>query len=289
MRLVQILDLEQAVLLVNLGVVYERLGAYAIARERLEAGLAQAQIANDLETQANALSTLSWIAVNQGDRNQAWSLAAKALVLAQRVRNRNVEALALRRLGIIAHYQRNDTTAVRYYEKSLALYREAGDRSGIASCLNNLGEISRKRGDYQVAARYYEESLEIFSQIGSRRGAAICLNNLGYIAISLDDERAARRYFRAALTEAMTIGVSPIVLDTLIGKAELLAKMGERIQAAELLGLALNHPMCDNEARLSAQPVLTALRAMLLPDELEAALEHGKTHKLEETIESQQE
>jgi predicted ATPase len=312
------------VLLIRLGDLRVRLSDYAKASEQLLAGLTLAREAHAAKLAADALSALCLAAARRGAFADGQRYAEEAIELAREAGDKPALALALRRRGVVAISQGDYETVRRYHEDSLTLYRELNDQDGIASCLNNLGVMATNQGNYVVAARYYEESLALARNLGDREAISRALHNLGEVArvqgqhaeaaryyeeslaicrelgtreiavtnvlylgdvaSARGDEAAARRYYHAGLAEAMEIDAVPRALQGLAGMAELAVKHHQYTQAAELLGLALNHPACDSEVKLNAEPVMAALRSALPADELTAALARGQAQTLEAVV-----
>jgi tetratricopeptide (TPR) repeat protein len=312
----------QAVLLVKLGKSYEGLGDYPMATQHLMQGLVLSRTVGDGETEVEALNGLSWISYQQGGFNEAERYAEQAL--AQKPDNRqriarslNIlgvvasnrgnfeaaqhyfeESLAVRRiiddrrgiansvnnLGMVASNRGNFEAAQRYFEESQVLCREIGYRQGIANTLNNQGEVADNRGNHEAAWRYLGESLEIYREIGNRRGIALSLSNLGHVAVASDDTDAALRCYRGALSESTEIGAVSLTLAALAGFARLLMQNRHYKRAAELLGLALDHPSIEVDVKHGAKLPLTTLREKIPADELEGALERGKSLDLDTVV-----
>jgi class 3 adenylate cyclase/predicted ATPase len=312
---------ERAELLISIGIAHEKMANYAPAIAALGEALELARLASDARTHSQALSELSWIAVRKGEYAQAEQLGEQALDLAIQVGDKLANAKAGYRLGIVAFYRGDYPLAARRFEESLAVSQELGDRYGVAGSLNtlglvalyqggyreatrcfeealaigrelgnrdaigkflgNLGLVAEKQGDYPLAIQRYEESLSILREIGARHAALLNVLNLGDVATAQGDEAKAERYYREALAEALGLSALPIALGTLRGMAKVLARSSQHLHAAELLGLALNHPASDAEMRQQAEPVLSELRTVLSPEQLEAAMARGKGMTLE--------
>lgn len=307
-------------LLIWIGQTHDKLGNYAAAQEYLQAGLDLARQSGNLKLAAQALDTQSWLAAVQGRTDQAGALAREALELARQSGDRAAVALALMQA---ASFQPNDADSLRYLQDSLAIFRELGlvikeavcllnmgnlaferreydaagrhyqasltifqqcdHRWGIANCLNNLGNVAFVRREYSTARDHHRDALEMARQMGDREVTALCLLNLGQVSIYLGEQETAIRYFRQSLSEIQAIGATPYLLDVITGMAELLARRGHHLQAAEWLGLALSrYPNRERDA--FAETTLTLLRAALPADELAAALERGKTLDVDQVI-----
>lgn len=154
-----------------------------------------------------------------GRLDDALSMYAEAVRLAEQSRDRAVLVEALRRLGVIQH-MRNEpaaatatcrrsfseafamddpvlagealntlagfrfeggdmTAAQRLYEEALTL---AGDHQGLRGRVEqNLGIMASVQGNYAEALTRYRASLEAFERAGDERGTALAWHNLGLI------------------------------------------------------------------------------------------------------------
>jgi class 3 adenylate cyclase/tetratricopeptide (TPR) repeat protein len=310
----------RAALLVKLGMAYEEVGDYPAATQHLEQGLALAREAGDPQTEVAALNWLAQVASNQGKYDEAEHYLKMGLALAREHDDQAGTALALENLGRIAFFRGESQIAESYIAQSSAIYRELGDQQGgaealrcfgmcailqgkyeegkqyteesltlnreigdrhkVALCLVGLGEIARRQGKYEEAKQYYEEGLLILREIGARDAAAMCLNNLGHVHAALGEEDVAWTYLREAISESLAMGTATTILEALVGVAGLQAKARRSPRAAELL----DHPALDEFTKQYADPLLATLREALPADQLEAALERGKSLDLEGVV-----
>ncbi|MBN1814507.1 MAG: tetratricopeptide repeat protein [Anaerolineae bacterium] len=316
---------ERAMLLVNLGTSYNRLGDYDQAVRHLEAGLALARQANAPQVKTTALSTLAQVACEQGTYDTAQQYSDAMLMLARRQGDRACEASALSTLGsiawrwgdveqasqciweslaiykelgnryrlprllnilgVIAIVQEDYGQAEQHWEEGLRMVQEMGDRQAMADMLNNLGYINHHHlGNLEKANQYYQESLAVGREIGHRQGATSTLSNLGHLHVLLGERGLAWGYLREALSESTAIGLLPLTLDTLIGVAQLWADSSQQEKAAELLGLALNHPAVESSGAQVGKTLLAELHKSLPAEQLEAALERGKGMELDAVV-----
>jgi tetratricopeptide (TPR) repeat protein len=316
---------ERAMLLVNLGNSYNRLGDYLVAMQHLEQGLAlarqthdpQAEIAalnrlaqvtseqgsydkaqryldevlglareqDDLTCVASTLSMLSTIAWRWGDIQQAEKCCHESLAIYRELGDRRRITALLNILGILTTLQENYDQAEQYYEQSLSMARESDDRPIVADILNNLGYLHHhSTGSLEKANRYYQESLLIARETDHRHGVTSTLANLGQLHILLDKRQVAWGYLREALLQSVVIGAVPLTLDALVGVAQLQIEAGQYLSAAELLGLALSHPALETDVGQVAESALGRLREVLPAEQLEAAMDHGKTLELDTVV-----
>jgi predicted ATPase len=313
----------RAALLVKLGVAHSAVGDFSLATQRLEEGLMLARDAGDPRTELVALNGLSEVAWEQGTYDAAARQLERAPALAREYDDRKGMALSFRNLSRVAWARGDFEEAERCARESLALYREIGDRQGVAGAFNELGNICVLREEYQEGERYLEESLTLYREIGDRRGVAgrlnnlgegarqqgkyedavryyqealaiakelglgliaTCLHNLGLAHAGLGEDDVAWGYWREALKESLTIGRTSMALAALGGVALLRAKAGRYGRAAELLGLALNHPASFVEIEQETEPVLAMVREALPADQLDAAMKRGKALDLDQVV-----
>ncbi len=314
----------RAVLLVKLGSNYYEMSDFSTAKEYLEPGLALAREAGERETEVAALYEFGRIALRHGKYDTARTRLEEVLSLAREINNSDGVANSLKDLGNVAAIQGEHEKAKRYYEESITICKKTGNRWGVAACLGNLGTVASGRGEYEVAQRYYEESKAICEEIGNRGGVSVCLMNLGVVvsmckdfdmaqhyyqeALSISREIGRRdgiaiclnnlahnmadqdewgkswSYYREALDESAATGIAFITMEALSGFARLKAKSEQYTRAAELLGLVLNHPATYEPTKQETEPIIDVLREKLPANEMEAAMERGKTLELDAVV-----
>jgi DNA-binding SARP family transcriptional activator/predicted ATPase len=271
--------------LCTLGQVASEQGNYDAARQHSDEALALARERGDRTSEASALSMLGSIAWRWGDVEQADQCIRASLVIHKELGDQHRLARLLNFLGVIATVQENHGQAEVYWEEGLEMVQEMGDRQAMADMLNNLGYINHHHlGNLEKANQYYQESLAVGREIGHRQGATSTLSNLGHLHVLLGKNVLAWDYLREALNESTAIGLAPLTLDTLFGVAQLRVDTGQQEKAAELLGLALNHPAVESSGAQVGEALLTELRKALPAEQLEAAMKRGKTMELDTVV-----
>jgi DNA-binding SARP family transcriptional activator/predicted ATPase len=232
---------ERAMLLIDLGTCYNRVGDYEQAVRHLEAGLALARQANAPLVEIAALSTLGQAACEQGDYAAAKRHSDGTLALAREQGNRACEASALSMLGSIAWRWGDVEQADQCIRESLVIYKELGDQHRLARLLNFLGVIATVKKDYSQAEMYWEEGLEVVQEMGDRLAMADMLNNLGYINHHyLDNLEKAKQYYKESLSVGREIGHRQGATSTLSNLGHLHVLLGEHALAWEYLREALS-------------------------------------------------
>jgi tetratricopeptide (TPR) repeat protein len=307
------------------GMALARLGERQTARAQFEA--AQTCAENDVALQSMAFIESGRMHLDMGAWNQAEADLDRGLALARECEVWDSMALALLRLSDAAWQQDAPDRAKRYAEESLAIYRKLGDRQGIAKALDNVGLAALLRGDHEQATRCFTEYLAYAQERGDQRTTGQALSNLGHTAYAQGDHRQAAYYFQEALRlsksrgyrhleaealatlgmiyatmgdsaaaqtylhqglrESTAFGLVPIALNALVGVAWLQVQAGNQMNAAELLGLARNHPALERATRRdTVEPILDELGQVLSPPQLDAALARGEELNLDSTIAS---
>jgi adenylate cyclase len=234
-----------AQVLIETGMVLNRTGKYAQAREPLNAGLALAREAGDKLGAAQALNNLGNVANNQGDNNVARALYEESLSLRREMGDKAGISASLSNLGIVARSQGDAVAARALTEESLSLDRAMGDKWGIAASLNNLGLVAYHEGDYTAARSLYKESLTLGREMGDKVGIATSLNNLGIVARSQGDYAAARALYEESLSLRREMGDKAGIAASLNNLGLVTHSQGDDAAARALLeeSLALSKEM----------------------------------------------
>jgi hypothetical protein len=112
----------------------------------------------------------------------------------------------------------------------------------VAAALQGLGEVALHQGELDSAWRWVEESLEIRQGLHVRQAVSESFNTLGLIAWRRGEASRARDCLRASLQSALEISDTPLVLDSLVGLAELRAPVGDCDRTRRALAGILAHP-----------------------------------------------
>jgi len=144
---------------------------------------------------------------------------------------------------VIASYAelwRDREEAVSRLEQSLAFYRDAGDRWGESLALTAYAwAFAFERPER--AEEYMLESLRLSQEIEDYWGQALTLNSLALLAENRADLGLAKvRYRQGQQVAALIAPDSFTAIDTLINRARVTARLGERDEADELVEEALS-------------------------------------------------
>lgn len=174
-------------------------------------------------------------------------------------------AATLRALNLagIAAFELGDISDARdRWDRLFEMADGAGDPDMLARAANNLGAVANLRGEGTSAITYYRLAIPAYQRIGQVRGLAQTYHNLG---VSLRDlgrlDEAVDAFDRATRT-AEAIGYDPVVVMTLVSRAELEIRRGAPAIAARLgeRAVALSRGIGDPIGEGNAHRVLGAAR-----------------------------
>ncbi|HEX9924076.1 MAG TPA: tetratricopeptide repeat protein, partial [Anaerolineae bacterium] len=162
-------------------------------------------------------------------------------------------------LGGVLIQQGNYHAAKPRLLEALAFQEEIDDWVYMRMSLALLGEAHEWLEEYEQAKQRYEESLLISRGNGDRLGITMALNNLGRLSVTLGQHRQAKFYLKDALTLASDIQFMPLIIDSLISVAALLAQGLAKQQALDILVSVLNHSAIEPQMHTRAIQILADL------------------------------
>lgn len=174
--------------------------------------------------------------------------------------------------------------AQQHLRKALTFARQADLRLQVSRALRGLGMLTKRTADYAGSVDYLHESLALSQALGSKLEIAHNLNELGYVAIRLHNHAEAEHHFYEALRIGVENDIKPLILDTLVGIAELLSTQGDALRATELLAFSFSHPACHAKTKAHVEAILDQLRELMPSNEFAAAQQQGQTGELEALV-----
>ena len=173
--------------------------------------------------------------------------------------------------------------AKQHYQASYAIRENFDDPEGLAVAVNHLGRVALLQADFAEAKKLFEQSLATYRKLNDQGGLANSLNGLGLANCGLNNLGAAQRHFHEALQIATEINFVPLMLNILIGIAELWLITGYASAGVELLVMVARHPSSDRETKERADRSLDKYRANLPAPALAEAKQRGRQLTLEAT------
>jgi predicted ATPase/class 3 adenylate cyclase len=231
---------ERAMLLVQLGNLYNRVGDYLVAVQHLEQGLDLARQSKDSQAEIAALNRLAQAASERGSYETAQRYLGEVLALAREQEDLVCIASTLSMLSTIAWKWGDLEQAEKCGHESLAIYRKLGDRYKISQLHNILGILATLQENYNQAEEYYEQGLRMAREADLRQIVADLLNNLGYLNHHrIGNLAKASQCYQASLLIAKEIDHRSGATSTLINLGQLHILLDEQQVAWNYLREAL--------------------------------------------------
>jgi DNA-binding SARP family transcriptional activator len=181
----------------KLAQVHHRRGDWTKA----EGHYAAAHKASESGTKARILADWSLATHRSGDGARAKRLAAEALGLAERSKDKRALAQAHNILGILG-----GSSARAHLETSVALAHDLGDREAHTASLNNLALALKESGELDRACELTEQALAECETVGDRHRIAALHNNLADILRAQGHKEEAMRHLKRAVRLFSEIG-----------------------------------------------------------------------------------
>jgi predicted ATPase len=162
---------------------------------------------DDTITRARARTLLGWVALADGDLDEALRMHEQAVQLARASGDRWSLLRALNELGNVVLIRGEFDAAAGTLAEALAISREVGLPDATGRVLTNLGLAVLSRGDAEKAAGHLREALTLFATTGSVAAWAALLG-LAAVANTIDNPRRAARLLGASNHVAEEVGLS---------------------------------------------------------------------------------
>ena len=153
------------------------------------------------------------------------------------------QAFALTKMGLAADGLKQYEDAMQYHQRAVTIFQSTGDDAGRGYALSRMSLGAYLMGDYDQAFELGMMGYEAFSEIGHRWGKCASLIRLGFAEIGRDHHQEAMGKLCEALALARKDELTPLVLNSLLGIACVLAQRDELQQGFELYQLVENHPI----------------------------------------------
>ncbi len=151
----------QGLILLNIGVSYEKLGLFDDALAKYKKVLAIAEKTSSNEMFANANGNIGIIFMKKGKHSEAEAYFQKTLKYIDPIREKKKLSILYQNLGVNARLSGNSSKGLEFYKKSLILSRETGDVLGSGFNYNNLANCYLDIGDKSISKLYIDSGFTI--------------------------------------------------------------------------------------------------------------------------------
>jgi len=202
---------EAAVLLGNLGLIYQKRGELDRAEEIYLKALEVDKRLGRLQGMARDYGNLGLLCQTQGQLDKAEEMHRKSLDIGEKLGDVQIMAIAYGNLGLIYRARGDLDTAEEMHLKSLEIHQRMGDQEGMATQYGNLGLINKTRGELDRAEDMLRKGLDIAEDLGNRELMANQYANLGGIYWARRDYGGARDYLIKARDLYERMGMAHMV------------------------------------------------------------------------------
>ena len=186
---------------------------------------------------ARALIGAGWMAITQGDFEEAKTLMEEGLALCRELGDREGIASALTELGLVAFLgERDDIPIAAVLEELMDLKPWLRNRSTLSYLLILEGAIAASRGDLERSATLHEESLELFLEMRDALGTGMCMTHLGLLELLRADYERAASLLREVVRQGWELDFKAAIQICLHGLGCVAACREHPIRAARLWG-----------------------------------------------------
>jgi len=200
---------EKAVLHLQIGNSYLRLGEPGHALAAYQLALSAARQCGEIEAEGAALGNMGLVYAAKGELDKALTHHQQSLDIHRKIGNPLGEANALGNMGIVYADKGELDKALTHYQQSLDINRKIGNPLGEASALGNMGRVYHRKGKLDKALTHYQQALDIHRKIGNPLGEANDLGNMGFVLTQKEMVSKARDCFRASYKIYLKLGASP--------------------------------------------------------------------------------
>lgn len=173
----------------------------------------------------------------------------KALLVAEKLGQKDELGLANKYLGITDYFRRNYDSALKHYQKALRQFEGTHNKKEEANVINNIAIIYSEQGIYDTAISYYQKSLEIREEMNDANGIIGSLNNIGNLYQGQGNDEKALEYFRKAMDISQLVFPEKKFPTLLSSMAKSYSEIGEVAEAVTYYQKGIEASKMNNDVR----------------------------------------
>jgi tetratricopeptide (TPR) repeat protein len=186
----------EAELHIQLGILFQLRGDYAVARSHLEASAMDFAVLGNSHGQARALNQLAFVAQRQRQFEEAVGFVQRALQLS--AEDDTEQAFSYFVLGMVALERRDWSEGVEMFHRASGLWAGVNDQRMVGRTLTLLGSALHRMERHSEAIKVYEQAISLLEQVNDPVHKAMAQMNLGNVYESLSRfEEALESQLRA--------------------------------------------------------------------------------------------
>ena len=180
--------------LLNLSVVYRRLGDKPAAQAALDQILTDRSLAFSADQKAEAAYRKASFFLGDGNQAEAQSWANRVLEHCHGCGTEGRFYNLLARMALAGHLQ----DAMNHARRALALNRSASDKNEEANSYRLIADAAFQLGDFKTAQQSYDDALRLDKDTGAAAKIALDLMGLGRSVVRQGRKAEAMEYFQRA-------------------------------------------------------------------------------------------
>ncbi|MFY8284459.1 tetratricopeptide repeat protein [Pseudoalteromonas sp. SSMSWG5] len=178
-----------------------------------------------------ALESLAFMNVSNGDYDQALSYAEQLLEYGQTQNNQAVTVRAMLIQGYAQGRKSNFLTAEQHYRDALSIAKQIQDSMLIAQSYERLAAILRWQDKYIAALSEAQKAVNILREFDDEKSYASALQNLGIIEAIIGDHNAALANLTLSFSLHQKLDDKKGIADALYEIGEVYRRMGDNAQS----------------------------------------------------------
>jgi len=178
-----------------------------------------------------ALESLAFMNVSNGDYDQALSYAEQLLDYGQTQSNQAVTVRAMLIQGYAQGRKSNFLTAEQHYRDALSIAKQIQDSMLIAQSYERLAAILRWQDKYIAALSEAQKAVNILREFDDEKSYASALQNLGIIEAIIGDHNAALANLTLSFSLHQKLDDKKGIADALYEIGEVYRRMGDNAQS----------------------------------------------------------
>tara|TARA_R110002049_G_scaffold71900_2_gene184832 strand:- start:2134 stop:4365 length:2232 start_codon:yes stop_codon:yes gene_type:complete len=184
-----------------------------------------------IQNNINYRITQSQTALENYNYYEAKNNLDKALVLAEKLKNKKNEGIIYTLIGRLQLLTEEADNAIKSLNKAIEIQRITKDDGNLANSYKTLAEVYARKKDYSQASDYFKSAKNLFQQEGLDLGLTETLLAEGKTYMLVKNYSKARSIIEQCLAEAKKIGSLKIQSDALISNGIVYNKLGENSKA----------------------------------------------------------
>jgi len=270
--------------LVYLGIMLHLGGDMVRSRALMEEGLSYARAAGDEWFTAYAVYNLGYIASLNGSYQEGYEQMLAGMAIWRRIGDPHSIALGLNYLTSTMVQLGCYEEAEAFLRESLQLYQGSGNRWGMGTAYRYMGLVKLAQQDFAGANSYLCKSLETFGDYVVGWDIARTYTYLGDTMLMAGDREAARNRYLLALRISKEAESIPLMLDSIVGLAQLALETDRPEQAYEFSQIVQAHVYGTETTKNRASQISRAAEKRLKPEQLQAIRERLSDQSLDAVL-----